>query len=64
MAGRARDEDNSALSVRITLLEQQLQDMTLLLGTEQEKTLTLLRDKKDVIRRNHDLLKVKIRNIN
>ena len=40
-------------------LQQQVQDMTSLLATEQEKTLTLLKDKKEVIKQKHDSLKVR-----
>ena len=50
-------EHNTILTTN-KALQQQVQDMTTLLATEQEKTLTLLKDKKEVIKQKHDSLKV------
>ena len=49
--GRIQGSNNSAL-------QQQVQDMTSLLATEQEKALTLLKDKKEFIKQKHVHLKV------
>ena len=50
--------ENTALHTTNKALQQQVQDMTTLLATEQEKTLTLLKDKKEVIKQKHESLKV------
>ena len=56
-AGSQQHELTTVLNTN-KALQQQVQDMTTLLATEQEKTLTLLKDKKEVIKQKHDSLKV------
>ena len=56
------ETENERASLQYTnrTLQQQLQDMSSLLATEQEKALTLLKDKKEIIKQKHVSLKVHV----